>query len=270
MNEVKYIYVCGTSFTAGTPYEKNSPVRNIIQKYSPYTLPNDVFECSWPGQLQKNVNAKVINFAVSGAGVDYLIRQTDQWLDENIEIVDKTLFLLENSSLGRMEVYSNKLNTYLICNYFYDEKSNIKCNLHEFDYLNVSKDRSEKIKQEESLLELYMNSFFDVEKYLKFWNNRMFDFICKLNYKGIKYKIFGESFLISDYHNDKIVSDNFLNLHSVKGNPISIHEFLEENRLQVKHLTNNEVPDFHASIDGNKVIAEIYLNQLRTSFLNLQ
>ena len=112
---IKKIYCFGTSHSAGGGFhDKNvkNVYKNIVDNPSMET-------CSWPGifktYLDKNI--EVINLAESGAGNERVYRLVFDLITNPKIKNEESLLLIELSTLGRKEFYSNTFKDYVICNY---------------------------------------------------------------------------------------------------------------------------------------------------------
>jgi hypothetical protein len=267
MKDIKYVYVCGTSFTAGSGFEDTNPGRHIMQRLIDEPLPLTMEECSWPGQFNKHIDSKVYNYALPGAGVDYLIRTTLNWIEQNPTKIKDTLFLLEVSNYGRMEVWDSELQRYIICNWDYNVRKDGFCpTLHSGEHWKPNNDFESKIHAKHDVMEQWLNLFCDPIKETEVLGNRMFNFICRLKYLGIEFKLYGEPFIDESLKYDPLVAENTIPLFNKTGDHCCIYEFLVDNKLQIKDLTNGEVDDFHATFEGNKIISNTYLKYLSLKY----
>jgi len=111
---IKKIYCFGTSHTKGAGFhlpQAKSIYKNVVKYPSMET-------CSWPGILKTYVDdIEVINLSEAGAGNERMYRLVFDLLSDPNFKKEETLLLLEMSSLGRKEYYSNTINDYVICNY---------------------------------------------------------------------------------------------------------------------------------------------------------
>ncbi len=122
---IKEIHCFGTSFTAGGGFEFGSKSKHtkLLENYSEPPLTQ--FNYSYPGQLQKIIgdDIKVFNHGQSGFGNELIYRKSFDII-ESSDTMDDKLFILEFSSLGRKEIWSNTYNKHLIVNYnFNDDES---------------------------------------------------------------------------------------------------------------------------------------------------
>ena len=116
----------------------------------------------------------------------------------------------------------------------------------------------------EPLLKDFLNRYCEPMRSVEKLQSNLFDFLCKLAYKGINFKIFGEHFYDGEIQIDPIVEGNRLYLEDKEGTLYcGIHQYIQADKLQILHVTNGESNDFHACLEGNRVIAEKYYNQLK-------
>jgi len=112
---IKKIYCFGTSHTKGAGFHLPQ-VKSIYKNVVKY--PN-MENCSWPGILKTYIDddIQINNLAEHGAGNERMYRLVFDLLSDPNFKKEETLLLLEMSSLGRKEYYSNTINDYVICNY---------------------------------------------------------------------------------------------------------------------------------------------------------
>jgi len=116
----------GTSFTEGGGFEYwRKPITKEVYKGFTPMKENTHFEFSWPGQLDKMLDSKVINYAKCGHGNERIYRLVhEQTTDPNFD-KDKTLFLFELSGVGRKQIYSSELKKYGIYNYVVNKEGKV-------------------------------------------------------------------------------------------------------------------------------------------------
>jgi hypothetical protein len=266
MKTIKNIVIVGTSFTAGGGFEEISEVRKILTKYE--TIPAKMEDCAWPAFLKKNLNGiNVYNLAIPGAGIDYLIRTTTEWINKNPIIYKDTLFLLEMSGYGRLELWSNEFDRYLVCNWDYGvRRKNFCAGLHTGSYWKESLEFAAKISKNDELVIKWLDAFADPMMMVEHIQERMFNFLCRLKYMGLEFKIFSEGFCNPFLDEDPLIQDNCLKLNSSNGEYRSIHHYLIDTKLQIKDFTNGECDDFHGTLQANRIIAEQYYAQLKAIY----
>ena len=268
MKSIKYIVVCGTSFTHGGGYSELSPMIEVLKKYEGH-VPSTIEECAWPAFLQKQIDPKikVYNLALSGSSLEYQARIINQWIVSNKDKVKDTLFLLEISGYGRMELWDAEIERYVVCNYGFDKRNSI-ISIHSGIYDREPKSNTEKMATGEELVASFFNRYVEPTYFVEKIQSNFFDFLCKLKYKNIDFKIFGDAFWDPTLNEDAIVQNNRLKLYdSRKRETEGILDFLEKEKLQIKHITKGEYPDFHGSLSGNKEIANQFYTQLKSNYI---
>lgn len=123
---IKEIHCFGTSFTAGGGFEFESHFKQkkLLENYSEKPLTQ--LNYSYPGQLQNIVGDDIIvfNHGQSGFGNELMYRKAFDVI-ESSKTMDDKLFILEFSSLGRKEIWSNTYNRHLIVNYNFNDDLSI-------------------------------------------------------------------------------------------------------------------------------------------------
>ena len=108
----------GTSFTQGGGFEYwlKPEVRTLYNGLNPM-VDNTSFEFSWPGQLDKIVDCKVVDYAKCGHGNERLYRKVYEQVSDESFNKDEVLFLFEISSIGRKAIYSSDFKEWGVYNY---------------------------------------------------------------------------------------------------------------------------------------------------------
>lgn len=264
MQHIKYIVAVGTSFTAGGGFEEISTLRPIMEKWEHKPLPASMFECSWPGQLQQIVKpgVKVINLGRPGAGYEYLIRITEEWISLNTDKLEDTLFLLETSSLGRSEFWDNELQDFIVCNWEM-KADKMNASLHSGQYWLDSEEKIQSISKNEKLMSEWMTKFIGYSAFLEKAESSVYNFFCKLKLLDYKFAHFGEPFHDQGIAMSKLIRDTSLMLEYNTRKIHSIHEYLLASKLTIADFTKGEAADFHACLKGNQNIALQYYLQLK-------
>lgn len=268
MKKIKYIVACGTSFTHGGGYSELSPMIEVLEKYEG-PIPKTIEECAWPAFFQKLIDPaiKVYNLALSGSSLEYQSRIINEWISNNRNKVKDTLFLLEISGYGRMELFDKDVQKYIVCNYGFNDRKSI-ISIHSGIYDREPKVNTEKMMSGEELVGSFFDRYIEPPYFVEKIQSNFFDFLCKLQYKNIDFKVFGDFLLDSSLNDDPLISLNKLDLYDSRNRKTDgILDFLEKEQLQIKQATKGEYPDFHGSLSGNKAIANQFYQQLKSNYL---
>ena len=113
----KYLYTNGSSFTAGGGLEIQ---KGEIQKFffeEQGLHWDDPREVAYPRRLADKLGVELYDDSECGGGPERVIRMTYDYLRKGKQHCQDTLFILEfPTSHNRMDIWSNWLNKYLICN----------------------------------------------------------------------------------------------------------------------------------------------------------
>lgn len=154
----------GTSFTEGGGFEywRKPITKKVYEGFTPMK-DNTHFEFSWPGQLDKMLDCKVINYAKCGHGNERIYRLVyEQTTDPNFN-KDKTLFLFELSGLGRKQIYSSKFKKYGVYNYMIDWENGAK--FKEQEGINLAFDYYEEEYEEDEAWEWIKENYETITKF---------------------------------------------------------------------------------------------------------
>lgn len=281
---IKYIHCFGTSYTAGGGHEFDGITtdRNVTSKTSDYVrdlmyfykkkYPNEEqtrFNCSWPGQLQKLVNDKIIvlNHAKSGYGNDRMMRITNDIVNDipnkefnywNSFEKEEHLFLFEFSGLGRKELFSNTLNDFIVTNYNLTDKNTFEYNGAANNYFY---DDVEKIKILDSLSDDIIEPFYkefmnikpQVDKLIMI-DNFFLSFLKekKLNFVFTQQPSYFDLDMFDESHYIKFSSEE---------NPNFV-DYFHENNLTIEKDTEGRCNDGHMGMQGAKEVSSIIHNHL--------
>ena len=253
----------GTSYTQGGGFEYwlKPHVKKLYNGLSPM-VDNTSFEFSWPGQLDKIVDCKVVDYAKCGHGNERLYRKVYEQVSDESFNKDEVLFLFEISSIGRKAIYSAEFKKWGIYNYQCDSNTG-RLDLNEgtdgfaFDW-NKEQWDDEKYRREMDWInrnKLIINQFHQLTideqniSNLLFQNLTMFLSFCdkmELNY----YLVSDESWmlhnnpLLREWQNKFLFDDLWLKWNIQHGNGIDITE-----------ETGGVYEDGHNGFGGNIMIA---------------
>lgn len=264
MSEIKYINCIGTSFTAGGGFEWDAVIKDRLhllkQCYGHLDETKTQYNFSWPGQLQKlldNSKIKVNNFAQSGYGVDLIFRKVYDIANDKNFRTDEHVFVLEFSGFERKEFYYNEIGSYIIANYKFDNNGITNISLAK-SYHYDSNEIITKLDKFQPILFNFLNKTFDYNNEFDRIKRETSFFLNWIKQKNIQV-VFSSIPMIYSFNDvDIINSFSAVKYENVEFNTeqLSILEFIEKNKLSIKDETNSVYDDFHAGLNGNKLIAK--------------
>ena len=253
------IICIGTSFTEG-----GGLGRDIVKEY--YEKKNIIYdkqsEVAWPAHLSKLANTKVRNLGKCGSGLDYLIRNVEEII-ENEDVSDK-LFILEYSQWGRTELWDSTRDKYIITNWGprdgNDPKNEGYAVMMTTDYTYGDQLEPDEFKIWESFLDKYFNE----TDFLINRDKHFLNLLYKLTSKKINFLvIYLESCFWNGLYTDKIITDNsyFMTKNDEKASsntPHGLYFFIGEKKEAIVDFIEESF-DGHPTIRGHELISfEIY------------
>jgi hypothetical protein len=114
----KYLYINGSSISSGGGFEEYEYRKDVRYAYleKGIELPKTQIECTYGFHISEHFNLKLINEAKSGSGIDRLIRSTLDWILNNKDKIDNTIFIFEIQSGIRLDWYVNEWKDYGVLN----------------------------------------------------------------------------------------------------------------------------------------------------------
>jgi len=127
------IYFTGTSFTEGGGLNEFT-LNAYRNEYNIKFNGNKERDVCYPTLVGKKLKVEIINDAACGGGIDRMFRKIWEYIPtQPMYVLTKTLFVLElPGTYNRLDIFSNKLNKYLICNVTFDNP-----NKNFFDSINM-------------------------------------------------------------------------------------------------------------------------------------
>lgn len=277
----RYLYANGSSITAGGGFEPSSHRKDNVRslyKLKGIELPETQVECSYPYFIAKQLNLELINDAKSGSGIDRLIRTTFNWIQDNPEKVEQTLFVLESQPGIRLDLFVSEWNDYGVMN---GSKIDGKYGGYIVKnwFLDDQKEQTAWNKKYEVVLNDYLNNFYDQdEQYISeirrliaffgFLNEKKIDYVTSLPSSIIKYRkelinmvprksnlsYLFERELPADSH--QIISEPWTGVKN-----INIWSFAEEKKLLIYHDIDNR--DNHIGYKGNQLVADLIVDYIK-------
>lgn len=267
---IKHIHCFGTSYTAGGGFEFNghcttraNTLKSIYGNLNEELTQNNF---SYPGQLQKLLHTvKVTNHGKNGYGSDRMYRIAYDIINDDFN-KDEHIFLLEFGGLGRKEYWLNKINDYIVLNYWIDwdtHKLKNKVNIAN-SYCYDANDITAILNKEEPFFLEFYNKTFNVNDEIKKYYRDVDFFLSYLNSMNVNYFFVKSSddtnpskkFTYGDGEYFKFNND-FIGFTHVNG-------------LEIDIETDNKYADKHNGYVSNKIVGEtIYNSLIDMGFLNL-
>lgn len=263
-----YLYTNGCSWTAGGGLEKYT---TAYSKYKNKGISWDnQRDINWPKLLSKNFNINLIDESESGGGMERVIRMTYEYILEDINRAKDTLFIIEiPSAENRIDLYSTKYDSYLICNCgWYNVNGEVKLNKQQF--------RSAVISYDAELFDNKISHIIqsDVEHYLEnFINPFVYADKIRNNFIGLYY--FMKSleldfyFMLDGFSEDDCelfnkldfeFKEHLLNINYLNKTFDDFMKFTTYNKLSICNVLQNEV-DNHPSYEAHKIWAELLIKK---------
>ncbi len=169
----KNLYCNGCSTMAGGGLE---PMKTDLLKYYKDTYGvewKSERDVMWPKLVADHFGMQIYDYSKSGAGIERFIRETYEFIDDNPNIINETIFFIECPVIwNKVDVWSNKESEYIICNtnLKYDDRGKM---LNELESINLSKDYFYQTKDEAKSLDDDLKS--ELTKCMvKTWNPKQY------------------------------------------------------------------------------------------------
>jgi|688.fasta_scaffold130549_3 hypothetical protein len=258
---MKEIHCFGTSHTEGGGFEFQSDSNNIELKkfYNEQPLTKENY--SYPGQLQKLIgnDIKVYNHSKSGYGNERMYRLAYDVLNNKTPNKEK-LLLLEFSHIGRKEYYSKSINDFFIANYSFNENGSIETLNIAQTYFNPNIEDFQKLLKPSVYAFMKETIDFDIqEKNMKM--NNIF-FIHYLLNNNINFLLTTPPCFLLPFDLIQKIKNNLIEFEK---DVFDIYRFVEKNKLRIMDDTNNQIPDGHSGLEGNKKIAKIIFDKINNT-----
>lgn len=268
MTKIKTISCHGTSYTEGGGFEWDVPekTKHLHEYFS--ELPKTEFNYSWPGQLQNLVSddIKVFNYGKSGYGNKKSYRDVHDIFSDSKISNKNHLFLIELSQLGRDELFLKDINQYCVLNYdFVNDDETLELKGTAVDYYRDSMEVYSYLKSKEDFFNEYVKLTKQSNIIFKEIERNFDYFISFLEYNELNYYFVNTPLI---FFNTKPNNSRIIKYPS--GNKkrllVDFIEYIHENNLTIKDITNGKVNDPHFSLEGNKNIAKIIYEQIKEDY----
>jgi len=254
---IKKIYCFGTSHTKGAGFhlpESKEIYKNIVDEVSMET-------CSWPGILKTYIDddVELFNLAECGSGNERIYRLVFDLLSDSKFNKDNSLLLIELSSLGRKEYFSNTIDDYVIVNYVSTHPPGSN-----FDVVWKYYENEKKIPNDvKKIYSTFLKETVKFDELIKKLQMNILMFLNFLDSNSIKYEITVFEDIFSPKQK-QIFNSNiqpFTYLFNNKKTQSWYGNEVEENYL-FKHETNNVIMDRHQGYWATEIAAQTIYNEM--------
>ena len=264
MKNIKLIYCNGSSHSAGGGLELNATLsdeKTFVRDYykNNYNVWWDTQEeVTYSHRLANIAGCDVVNEAASGGGTGRSIRMAYDFVKKNWKQKDELFLILELPSLARLDLFSKKLNDYVICNILYnsndynDETYNnlfaTRKYLTEESYIDFTKIGAKNLK-------VYLENFHSRKAEFKKIIRELDTFLTFLKFNNIKFIFFEGEFNIGI---DSIFKkNNMLKLQEGKKLYTDFHQFSVDTKSTIAEDTNLLTMDLHPGYFAHIKFAEL-------------
>lgn len=264
----KYLYVNGSSVSAGGGFEPKTFRTDIRDSYREMgmSLPETQTECSYPYMISQELGLTLINESKSGSGVDRLIRKTLQFIFENGDKINDTIFILELQMGLRLDWYVEEWGKYGVLNASYNpfefnkNNTNYPFTLVQEWHVDDVEEQNKWNQKYNNDIKGYLNNFFNHDIHFKRESDKILMFISFLNQLKLDYLISIPEHLPDNYKNilSNILPDkNNLNKLFMG---MELWKFSEKFKLLIRDEVSHS--DNHLGYEGNKKISKILTNYI--------
>jgi hypothetical protein len=278
----KYLYANGSSVTAGggfEPMQHRQDVRTLyIQKG--INLPETQLECSYPFFVAEKLNLKVINDAKNGSGIDRLIRTSIDWIMNNEDKLEETIFLFEPQFGIRLDWYVREWGEYGVLNTHRNEKNEYPSTLVKSWYIDNWEEQNKWNEKYKPAIDGYLLNFFDEDKqyqlelkrlvmFVEFLNSRKMDYLISLpthmdakflqQFEKIVPRKSNLFFKLKEYIDVPNPANHMQHVHF--GNNLNVWQYaVYKNLLISDEIEHN---DNHIGYEGNKIVADLVVDYIK-------
>ena len=264
MKNIKLIYCNGSSHSAGGGLEITSTLtdnKTFVRDYY-----KDTYNVWWDNQeeltyshrLANIIGCDVVNDSASGGGTGRSIRMAYDFVKKNWKQKDELFLILELPSLARLDLFSKKLNDYIICNILYTSN----------DYSDETYNHlfaTRKYSTEETYMDFSTIGAKNLKVYLENFHSRKTEFtkiqreldtfLAFLKFNNIKFIFFEGEFNIGI---DSIFKkNNMLKLQEGKKFYTDFHQFSVDTNTTIAEDTNLLSMDLHPGYFAHMKFAEL-------------
>jgi hypothetical protein len=264
VKNIKLIYCNGSSHSAGGGLEITSTLtdnKTFVRDYY-----KDTYNVWWDNQeeltyshrLANIIGCNVVNDSTSGGGTGRSIRMAYDFVKKNWKQKDELFLILELPSLARLDLFSKKLNDYIIFNILYNSND-----YNDETYNHIFATR--KYSTEETYTDFATIGAKNLKVYLENFHSRKSEFIkigreldtflTFLKFNNIKFIFFEGEFNVGI---DSIFKkNNMLKLQIGKKLYTDFHQFSVDTKSTIAEDTNLLSMDLHPGYFAHIRFAEL-------------
>ena len=273
MNIAK-IYCNGCSHSAGGGLEINRTLKNnskVVDYYlSKYNIRwENINEILYSTIRSNKLNTESVNEAASGGGTERVIRMAYDFVKSNWKNKEQLFLILELPSLGRLDLYSSKLNDYIIANLhfknndYYDNSINGLYGTRGYYKDEYGNDNLKVV----IALKSYYDNFFSKKTYFLNLSRQINTFFGYLKSNKIKYIFFGGEFLPTI--DAEYTKYNSLKLEVGKKIINDFHQFAVETNSTIAEECDFLTDDLHPGYFANKNFGNLLSDYIIENYDNL-
>ena len=264
MKNIKLIYCNGCSHSAGGGLELTATLSDNVTFVRDYY--KDRYNIWWDTQeevtyshrLANIIGCDVVNDSASGAGTGRSIRMAYDFVKKNWKQKDELFLILELPSLARLDLFSKKLNDYIIFNIQYNSHD---YNDDVYNYIFATRKYSTKetYKDFDTIgvknLKVYLENFHSRKEEFKKMLRELDTFLTFLKFNNIKFIFFEGEFNAGI---DSIFKmNNMLKLQIGKKLYTDFHQFSVDTKTTIAEDTDLLTMDLHPGYFAHIKFAEL-------------
>lgn len=272
MKNIDLIYCNGCSHSAGGGLELDRKLSDNLtyvrdyykQKYGVWW--DTQSEVTYSHRLSKMIGCDVLNESASGGGSGRVVRMAYDFVQKNFKNKDKIFLILELPSSSRLDMFSSRLDDYIITNLQYNTNDYNDNNITYYfacrDYSN--KEDFEKIGS--IPMKMYLNNFHTRKsEYLKV-SREINTFLTYLKYHNIKFIFTNGEFNPSIPSELKLT--NLINLTFDNKVISDFHQFAVETKSTIAEEVDLRTMDLHPGYFSHIRFAELLYGFIKENYHN--
>ena len=226
-------------------------------------------EVSYSSVIGNNFECEVVNEAESGGGSARVIRMAYDFVKKNWKIKDSLFLILELPSMGRLDMYSKKLDSHIILNLHFTNNDYTDDSIIDIygtrKYYNSDTQNDWDLVREAS--KSYYNNFFSKKAEYSRVSREINTFLSFLRYHKIKHIFFAGEFSPSIESNLK--SSNMLSLKVGKQTIEDFHQYALDTESTIAHETEMRTTDIHPGYFSHKNFGNLLSEYIIENYENL-